>query len=592
MITFLESRYELSDNVFDRSKTIIDRSGVPATIEDYYGSTKGVGGQSSAGIDYTIHAVLVCALTLIMLNRTPSLKAILNTIGDLNPAQLAQVGMSTQDVTRIFGTPPEQKQEFGRFTAWLHRRLRPLDSHPDQPAKRITNAEHQRIIAARTPAQRADCLEATRRLRLVVNDIIKGSIVDPQPLGAAGDLVVDESIFDLAGPSAGLGSRPDKNRGAASCARYYSRDHNTGAVSGDKDQRRGKQAFGLGVTTLIRIGAGNHLHSVSPVIVAADIHHPTSGSVDAVRICIEQMRRNGLDTRPQDTTTWPRFTVDMGYSTKRDFPRLMFDQKYTGIFRYPITTTLSEPSGNTQGPNSRPFGPIQYAGAFYCPAAERLLRGHRVPKTRDLLAAAAWHSHDDKLRAVLPFLMGTNSRPFLASTRGRPRIGALPAENIKMELVCPAVQGRVQCPLKPASMRRGPFGTPMAEPDWPAEERQCCAHSTVTVTLTGPQLQKAQWGPPAGSWEHTLYLEAARSLTERSFSVLKSPHVTGMAHMKWGPRREPMIKILFALAIAAANDQIQRTHHRNVRREESIDIRWRQLHTKLGHEPARTPPRT
>ena len=143
--------------------------------------------------------------------------------------------------------------------------------------------------------------------------------------------------------------------------------------------------------------------------------------------------------------------------------------------------------------------------------------------------------------------MGTNSRPFLASTRGRPRIGALPAENIKMELVCPAVQGRVQCPLKPASMRRGPFGTPMAEPDWPAEERQCCAHSTVTVTLTGPQLQKAQWGPPAGSWEHTLYLEAARSLTERSFSVLKSPHVTGMAHMKWGPRREPMIKILFAL---------------------------------------------
>ena len=69
------------------------------------------------------------------------------------------------------------------------------------------------------------------------------------------------------------------------------------------------------------------------------------------------MRRNVLDTRPQDATTWPRFTVDMGYSTKRDFPRLIFDEKYTGIFRYPITTTLSEPSGNTQGPNSRPFGP-------------------------------------------------------------------------------------------------------------------------------------------------------------------------------------------------------------------------------------------
>lgn len=328
------------------------------------------------------------------------------------------------------------------------------------------------------------------------------------------------------------------------------------------------------------------------MIVAADIHHPTSGSTDAVKVCIDHMRRNGLDTRPPGDTTRPRFIVDMGYSTKTGFPRLMLDEKYTGIFRYPITTTLSEPSGTTQGPNSRPFGPIQYAGAFYCPAAERLLKGHSVPKTRDLLTEHRWQAHDDKLRAVLPFLMGTNSRPFLAAQRGRPRIGALPKQDVKVELVCPAVQGRVQCPLKPASLKQAAFGTPMAAPDWLAEQRQCCAHSTVTLTLTKPQLQKAQWGPPPGCWEHTLQLEAGRALTERIFSMLKSPHITGLTNMKWGPRREPMIKILFALAIAATNDQIQRSHQRDVRREESIDIRWRQLRDKLGHEPARTPPRT
>lgn len=591
MITTLESHYELSDSVFRRATTIIDRAEVAALIDDYYQRSKGIGGTSPTGIGYTIHAVLVCALTLIMLNRTPSLKAILNTIGDLNSTQLAAVGMAGEDTGRIFGTPIEQKQEFGRFTAWLCRRLHPLDSHPDQPAKRITNADHQRIIDARTDAERADCLAAVERLRIVVNDIIKGSIVEPQPEGAAGDLVADESIFDLAGPSAGLGSRPEKHRGAASCGHYYSREQQTGSIA-DKLHRGGKHAFGVGVTAITRIGAGNQLHTVAPVIVAADIHHPTSGSVEAVRVCLDHMRRNGLDTRAPGATTWPRFTVDMGYSTKLDFPRLMLDEKYTAIFRYPVTTTLSEPSGNTQGPNPRLFGPLQYAGAFYCPAAERLLRGHSVPKTRDLLADQAWQAHDDKLRSVLPFLMGTNSRPFRAARRGRPRIGALRAEHYKIELVCPAVQGRVQCPLKPASLQHSTFGRPMAEPDWPAEQRQCCTHSTVTLTLTGRQLQKAQWGPPPGSWEHTLYLEAARSLTERSFSVLKSPHVTGLTNMKWGPRREPMIKILFALAIAATNDQIQRTHHRARRREESIDIRWRQLRTKLGHDPARTPPRT
>lgn len=43
---------------------------------------------------------------------------------------------------------------------------------------------------------------------------------------------------------------------------------------------------------------------------------------------------------------------------------------------------------------------------------------------------------------------------------------------------------------------------------------------------------------------------------------------------------------------AATNHQIHKTHNARGRREESIDIRWRQLQSHLGHEPARTPPRT
>lgn len=103
---------------------------------------------------------------------------------------------------------------------------------------------------------------------------------------------------------------------------------------------------------------------------------------------------------------------------------------------------------------------------------------------------------------------------------------------------------RVRCPLKPDSMTATPIGTPTAVPTWTAEEYRCCAKSSVTVTLTPDQLRMAQWNLVPGSWEHGLYFEAARALTEQRFSLLKSPHITGIANLTWGPRREPMIKII------------------------------------------------
>ena len=71
------------------------------------------------------------------------------------------------------------------------------------------------------------------------------------------------------------------------------------------------------------------LVAVAPVIVAADIHEPSSGNIDALRVCIEHMQRNGLDSRPRGSNTWPRFSVDMGYSTKREFPWLMLEKQYS-----------------------------------------------------------------------------------------------------------------------------------------------------------------------------------------------------------------------------------------------------------------------
>lgn len=65
----------------------------------------------------------------------------------------------------------------------------------------------------------------------------------------------------------------------------------------------------------------------------------------------------------------------------------------------------------------------------------------------------------------------------------------------------------------------------MANPTWTAQERQCCAQSSITLTLTRPQLQKAQWGLVGASWEHTLYDEAGRALTEQRSSLAVAAHI-------------------------------------------------------------------
>jgi hypothetical protein len=592
MITDFENSYRLSDNLFREAKVIIERSQAAEMINDLHDEHRGTGGQDCNGIAYTISAVLVAALGLLMLGRTPTYKAIQQAIGDFSPRQLAEVGMGGQDTSRIFADRMEQRRERTRFVAWLNRRLVPLDPSPDQPARRITNAAHRRIIADRSAAQRAASQQATERLRTVTNRIVNGSIVDPQPPGAVGDIVADETIFDLAGPSAGLGIKADKHRGAAYFGSYYSRDKHTTTAHQDASGG-GKRGFGIGLTAVIRVGPPDRLHSIAPVVIGIDIHPPTSGSTDALDVAITHAKRNGLDTRRTGRARLPYLTVDMGYNPKEGFARLMLDHQYAAVMRYPQHWTLTDTAANPPGSTAdTPPGPIQFAGSFYCPAAAELLAEHCMPKTRDLLADNGWEVDDRRLASVLPFLMGLNSRPRLSRPRGRPPLGVPARFDVKVEQVCPAVQLRVRCPLKPASMTRAAFGAPTAAPTWQAGDRQCCAQSIVTVTLTPNQFKKAQWGLVGGSWEHTLYFEAARARTEQTFSLLKSAHITKFVDLKWGPRREPMVKLLMALAVASTNHRIQKTYRSRRAREESIDIRRRQLRSYLGHEPATTPPLT
>lgn len=594
-------KYTLTDSIFNQALSVIAKSGAAQTIEDNYRKSTHDGGRPSTGIKYTPTSVLTALMVRSLIGLPYSLCGAMETIAAFSHTQLAAVGMGGQDCSAIATNAAREYKRFHRY--WAIRMLA-LDPDFDLPAQRMTNAEFQARIRSRSADDWRRSRTAQELLDTVINDLIYGSVENPRPANCDGDIVVDETTINTVGPGRTLGVKPNHYRGACSCAKFWAREHNHAMVDDTESLKKPKAentfrsitsyGFGVGATFITRVAARDALHAAPPVFIGVAIHQPTSASLEGLATAIEHARRTGLDARPQgQRQRWPLLTADMGYNNKKGFGDLMIATRYAPVVRYPRQWGVTFPTTNPpETPNRQAPGPIQHAGAFYCPAVGNRIAGHRTPRTEELLKRAGFSAHDQRLRVIYPFLMGHHSRPASADIRyGRPRHGDKPAKGVKIRLVCPAALGTLKCPLKPESLNTH-LPLPEAQPDWAAETLACCAKSSVTVTLTPDQLRLAQWDLIPGSWEHTLYYEAARALTEQRFSQLKSPFVAGLANLITGPRRTPMIKIAIALAAATVNIHSQRHHDPKASRTESIDIHWRQLAKDLGHAPVRMPRRS
>ncbi|PQP51741.1 hypothetical protein [Mycolicibacterium austroafricanum] len=597
MIRDREPLCTFSDSVFTTALNVIAKSSAAQQIDDHYQHSVHPGGRRS-GIRYTSTAVLVALLVRFLAGLPYSLRGAMDTIGAFTPQQLSAVGMADQDCAAIHSNAAREYKRFHRFWAL---RMQPLDPDWDLPSRRMTNAEFKALLRKRSEQDRHRCAAADERLTRLINDLLYGSVNNQRPNDCDGDAVVDETIINTAGPGGTLGVKDVRYRGASSIAKYWVREkdrtlHNTEITAGPGGPREIKASgFGVGATFVTRVARRDALHAEPPVFIGMDVHAPTGASIQGLATALAHAHRTGLDARREGRTRWPLLTADMGYNNKTGFGELMLTTRYSPVVRYPSPWSVSFPSANPPGaPVGPPPGPIHYAGAFYCPAVADRIHGHRTPKTEELLKHDNFRTHDRRLRAIYPFLMGHHTRPTLAAVRrGRPRLGDDAPIAAKVRLVCPAALGAVKCPLKPESLNADTVGIPLAQPDWAAHDLACCAKSSTTVTLTADQLRLAQWDLVPGSWEHTLYFEAARALTEQRFSQLKSKYVAGLDELTTGPRRTPMIKIAIALAAVTANIRAQQDHHRcAARRQESIDIRMRQLTADLGHPPARIPPRS
>lgn len=586
MIAQKESAFTIRPEVLEAKALWLEQSMAPHLIEQFFDESKGQGGRSCAGA-FSILGYLAVKAALLAIPRAPSDAEAFRVMQQLTDAQLVRLGM----------TPAVRTATYGAFAGWIARRLAPLDPGFDLPARRVTNADHRRHIAARTP-ETQDAVElAAYRLHTVVNLIVAASVDERQPAGICGDMVVDESVVDLAGPSAGLGSRDDKHRAAAYAGAYYVRDRTDNSINTNGEVVRSvkKVGFGIGVTAVTRVGSPDDLYGVPPVITGIAIHQPTSASVEGMTRALQAHADNGFAPARGPRMRLPYLTVDMGYNQKQHFNDACVELGYSPVVRYPRSwRTLWASSGREHCVRGVPAGPVQISGDFYCPCAASLSRGMPlVRKTDDMRDADGFDQQDRRLERLLPLLMGTNSRPYRARAQGRPRKDADPdTGSMRIDLVCPAVQGRVRCPLKPASMMADP-SVVTVQPSWGPEAYRCCSQSQVTVTYSKDQWRMATWGLTPGSWEHTVYFEAARALTEQRFSILKSPHITGFSDLRWSARREPAIALLIALWVGTANRSIQDSHAaRRQRGRSSIARRFRMIEEDLGRPPVRLPART
>lgn len=584
-VAMLEQKVMISPDYVERCAAVIEKSGAHKMIDFYFRQDRGVGGRKSTGPTYSMLGVLTIGLALIGIRRVPSMAESWRTLWALEPAQQARLEL---DFSCGEGT-------YRAFAMWLTRRLEPLDSLPDAPARRVKNGDHRRMMAARSIEQEQASEVASERLHQVINALVAGSIHEQAPKGYRGDIVADETFIDLAGQSTGLGSRDNKRRGAAYSGTYYIRDREDHSLHSELGNRRStKGGVAVGITAVCRVGPPRAVYAVAPVITGISIDKPSSGSVQGLARAIRFHQENGFDQRVQRGRL-PLLTVDMGYNIKQYFNDELLAAGYAPVVRYPKNWRTIFASDSASGDESA-SGPLQIAGEFYCPAAREIAgSGKIVRRTMELLAEDdGFERQDARLEALFPLIMGTNSRPYRARQgRGRPRKDKADTERpVKIDLVCPAVQGRVRCPLKPASMTLASEDAPEISPSWTADHYKCCARSSITHTFTPEQWKRAQWGLVPGSWEHATYYEAARAITEQRFSIMKSPHVTGMESFKRGVRREPMLYITLALWVASTNLSIQESFERKTAGQDSMTRRLRMVREDTGRYLAKVPPRT
>jgi hypothetical protein len=156
---------------------------------------------------------------------------------------------------------------------------------------------------------------------------------------------------------------------------------------------------------------------------------------------------------------------------------------------------------NDRGPKGTHHGAIIANGNLYCPATPRSLTG-LGPLARDATPDQA-AAHDQQTAETARYKLGKITSD---DTDGYHRV------------MCPAVMGKIRCPLRPASMRLDRDRPEILQP--PEHPPACCTQQTLTVPpeITAKTAQKHDY--PSAAHRRSY---ARRTGAERGFATAKDP---------------------------------------------------------------------
>jgi hypothetical protein len=154
-----------------------------------------------------------------------------------------------------------------------------------------------------------------------------------------------------------------------------------------------------------------------------------------------------------------------------------------------------------RGPKGTHHGAVIANGNLYCPATPRSLL-ELGPLARDATSGQA-AAHDAKTAETARYKLGRLTRD---DADGYHRVA------------CPAVMGKLRCPLRPASMQLDRDRPEILRP--PEHPQACCTRQTLTVPpeVNAKTAQKHDY--PSAAWRRSY---ARRTGAERGFATTKDP---------------------------------------------------------------------
>jgi hypothetical protein len=154
-----------------------------------------------------------------------------------------------------------------------------------------------------------------------------------------------------------------------------------------------------------------------------------------------------------------------------------------------------------RGPKGTHHGAIIANGNLYCPATPRTLTGlGPLARTATSGQAADWERQTAELAR---YKLGRITRD---DQDGYHRVA------------CPAVTGKIRCPLRPASMTLDRGRPEILQP--PQHPQACCTQQTITVPPDVNAKTRQKHDYPSAAWRRSY---ARRTGAERGFATAKDP---------------------------------------------------------------------